>query len=333
MTYDRDELRARRDASRARSTRLRIVAATVLVLAAAGVAIAVLAGTGGDRAGSQARSAAGGAAGSRPDSPSAESDRPAAGDSSKADWRRPLSTPEQEAKAIARLVRIGKPIFCGGGRNGRYVALTFDDGPGAYTHFAIRKLKKWKARATFFVMGNRVKQPEWRSWAQRETELAALANHSWSHPYLPGLDLASARREMADTKTMVEQSTGAKVQVFRPPYGARNEAIDGISSSLGMAQIIWDVDSLDSQGANYAAIARNVIAGMRPGAIILMHENRGQTIRALPTILPQLRKRRLTAVTVPELLALDPPSDAQLKAGPNGCGSLRGNGGPARPVS
>lgn len=320
MPYDGDELRERRDASRSRSKRLRLTAVTVIALAAAAVAIVVVTAGGGSKGGGSAPG--GDARSGKP--PAAEADGPAP-----SDWRKPLSTPEQEAAAITRLVRIGLPVYCGGGRNGRYVALTFDDGPGAYTHFAIRKLKKWKARATFFVMGERVKQPEWKSWARRETELAALANHSWSHPYLPGLDLASVRRELADTKAMVEESTGARVQVFRPPYGARNDAIDRLSSELGMAEIIWDVDSLDSQGANYAGIARNVIAGMKPGAIILMHENRGQTIRALPTILPQLRKKRLTAVTVPELLALDPPSQAQLEAGPNGCGRLRGDGGPA----
>jgi len=244
-----------------------------------------------------------------------------------ADWRKPLSTPQQEADAVARLASIGKPVYCGGGRVGRYVALTFDDGPGAYTHFAIRKLKKWKARVTFFVVGDRLREPAWKRWAQRETELAAIADHSWTHPYLPGLDLAGVRTEIADTKSLAEQVTGTKVQVFRPPYGARNASIDAIAAQQGLAQIIWDVDSADSAGANYAGIARNVIAGLKPGGIILMHENRGQTIRALPTILPQLKKKHLTAVTVPELLALDPPSQAQLDAGANGCGALRGSGG------
>jgi len=53
---------------------------------------------------------------------------------------------------------------------------------------------------------------------------------------------------------------------------------------------------------------------------VLMHENRGQTIRALKFyILPALRKRHITLVTVPQLLALDPPSASQLRAGRSGC--------------
>jgi len=321
VTYDPDELSARRDQAKAKSnlTRVRLTAAVVLVLAIVGVGIAVA--TGGSDSTKQV--AVGNQAAREQAKPATQAAR------STADWRKPLTTPEQEAAAVARLTKMGKPVYCGGGRVGRYVALTFDDGPGAYTHFAIRKLKQWKARATFFVVGDRLRDPSWKAWAKRETELAAIANHSWTHPYLPGLDLAGVRRELADTTNLAEQVTSTKVQVFRPPYGARNEAIDQIAAQLGLAQIIWDVDSADSAGANYAGIARNVIAGLKPGGIILMHENRGQTIRALPTILPQLKKKHLTAVTVPELLALDPPSQAQLNAGANGCGSLRGNGGPA----
>jgi hypothetical protein len=59
---------------------------------------------------------------------------------------------------------------------------------------------------------------------------------------------------------------------------------------------------------------------MRPGAIILMHENRGQTIRALTTLLPALRRRHLRSVSLPELLATDSPSVAQLRAGEGACG-------------
>jgi hypothetical protein len=50
-----------------------------------------------------------------------------------------------------------------------------------------------------------------------------------------------------------------------------------------------------------------------------MHENRGQTVRAMRSILPALAKRHLRLVTVPELLAADPPTQAQLDKGVNGC--------------
>jgi peptidoglycan/xylan/chitin deacetylase (PgdA/CDA1 family) len=79
------------------------------------------------------------------------------------------------------------------------------------------------------------------------------------------------------------------------------------------------VDSLDSAGADKHGIARAVIDNLRPGAIVLMHENRGQTIQALHKILPALRAKRLTPVPVSELLQRDPPSRAQLDRGRDGC--------------
>ncbi len=123
--------------------------------------------------------------------------------------------------------------------------------------------------------------------------------------------------------------TGQPVVLFRPPYEGRTPAIDAEARALGLVEVLWNVDSQDSLGANYAGIERNVLAGLKPGSIILMHENHGQTIRAMPTIFAALRRDRLRAVTVPELIAEDPPSPAQLRAGVVACGVVRGgsNGG------
>ena len=254
------------------------------------------------------------------------------GSEKNADWKAPLATPAAQAAAIGRVVKVGKPVYCAGGRNGRYIALTFDDGPGLYTHFALRYLKKWQMHSTFFLIGRLLADPAFRELARKENTLvgAATGNHSWTHPYLPGLGIEEVQTQLADTKSAAESASGSKIEVFRPPYGARTDGIDRVASKQGMAQIIWDIDSRDSQGANYAEIARIVISQMQPGSIILLHENRGQTIRALRQILPAVRKKNLTPVTVPELLALDPPSNAQLQAGPDGCGNLRGKSGAVR---
>jgi hypothetical protein len=83
------------------------------------------------------------------------------------------------------------------------------------------------------------------------------------------------------------------VLLFRPPYEGRTTAIDSEVRALGMLEVLWNVDSGDSLGANYAGIRRNVTAGLRPGSIVLMHENRGQTIRALPIIFAALARRHL----------------------------------------
>ena len=116
-----------------------------------------------------------------------------------------------------------------------------------------------------------------------------------------------------------EPAAGRPTRLFRPPYGLRNGGIDDTVRRLGMVDVIWSVDSLDSAGADKHGIARAVVDNLRPGAIVLMHENRGQTIQALHEILPALRRKHLQPVPVSELLRRDPPSREQLDRGRNGC--------------
>jgi peptidoglycan/xylan/chitin deacetylase (PgdA/CDA1 family) len=161
----------------------------------------------------------------------------------------------------------------------------------------------------------------------RELKVGVIGDHSYTHPVLTQLPSSEVESQLARTKAQIEADSGQHVDLFRPPYGLRNAVVDETAKRLGMLDIIWTVDSGDSLGANYAGITQNVEAGLHPGAIILMHENRGQTIRALTTILPELHRRHLRSVTLPELFASDPPSVAQLRRGPAGCGVARSSAG------
>jgi peptidoglycan/xylan/chitin deacetylase (PgdA/CDA1 family) len=206
------------------------------------------------------------------------------------------------------------------------VALTFDDGPGPYTGLAIRKLRENHVRATFFLVGKQIRA--YPRWAGREKPVAAMGDHTLTHPFLPALAQPQMAQEIGGAKTMLEHATREPVVLFRPPYEGRTPAIDREARALGMLEILWNVDSGDSLGAEYAGIEHNVLAGLHPGSIVLMHENRGQTIRALPAIFAALARDHLRAVTVPELVEQDPPPLAQLRAGGHGCGvfSRAGNG-------
>ena len=218
--------------------------------------------------------------------------------------------------AVRRLAAYGLPLYCGASRK-RMVALTFDDGPGPYTKLAIAKLRAAHLQATFFLVGKELSA--YPGLARLEQPVAAVGDHTISHPFLPALSQAAMVQEIAGARTMIERAADQPVLLFRPPYEGHTPAIDREVKRLGMVEVLWNVDSADSLGANYAGIEHNVIAGLRPGSIILMHENRGQTIRALPVIFAALARRHLTAVTVPEMIAADPPSLAQLRAGGQGC--------------
>jgi len=287
--------------------------ARVLLVAA----VAALSGCG---AAHRARTSASGQASGGPRSRAARAGRRAHTARASAHSDPPSAPVSAQAAAVQRLLPMGLPVYCGGTR-GHYVAFTFDDGPGPYTHLAIRKLRAHRERATFFLVGKEL-ATEPLSLVRQETEVGTVGDHTWTHPVLPALSPGRVREELATTKAAVARDSGTPVTLFRPPYGARTPAIDHQARDLGLLEIIWDVDSRDSEGANYAGIASNVMRGLVPGSIILMHENRGQTIRALLTILPDVRRRHLRAVSVPELLALDPPTERQLREGPRGCGPL-----------
>ncbi|HYB22693.1 MAG TPA: polysaccharide deacetylase family protein, partial [Solirubrobacteraceae bacterium] len=136
-----------------------------------------------------------------------------------------------------------------------------------------------------------------------------------THPLLTALSPAEAESEIVRTQEALTSTSGGPVFLFRPPYGGHNSTIDAMVRAHGMLEILWSVDSQDSLGANYAEIERNVIEGMTPGAIILMHENHGQTVRALLNIFAALERKHLRAVSVPQLLTDDPPSVASVRAG------------------
>jgi peptidoglycan/xylan/chitin deacetylase (PgdA/CDA1 family) len=317
------ELAARREEVRRRRRRRALVEAAAIiavgVAAAAGVAIAASGGGGGSGGNPTARVAQAPA----PRAPGPQT--PAPQSRAKRAPSSPFAAIDAAGRAqIARLAQYGLPVYCGG-PHGNEVAFTFDDGPGVYTHFAVKKLTQAGERATFFVVGKSM--DAWPGWLPKELKVAAIADHTYHHPLLTPLSPEEIRSELQLTKRKIERDSAQPVDLFRPPYGGRNATVDGIAKSLGMLEIMWTMDSRDSLGADWNGIIQNVEAGLRPGSIVLMHENRGQTIRALTTLLPELKRRHLRSVSLPELFATDPPSVSQLRRGPGGCGvKSLGNG-------
>jgi peptidoglycan-N-acetylglucosamine deacetylase len=218
---------------------------------------------------------------------------------------------------IEKLARLGLPLYCAG-RHGRDIALTFDDGPGPYTPLALRILGRAGAQATFFVVGRNIAR--FPGYVQAETRLAVVGDHTWDHLDLLELSASEARSQIERTAVAERTQTGRRTLLFRPPYGARDERIDEVAHELGLLEVVWDVSSADWTGASWQQIALNVTRHLRPGDIVLMHENRGQTIRALRyLILPALQRLHLRPVSLATLLAADPPSTALLRAGYGGC--------------
>jgi peptidoglycan/xylan/chitin deacetylase (PgdA/CDA1 family) len=212
----------------------------------------------------------------------------------------------EEHAALDFFAARGQPLYCGGS-SGRYVALTFDDGPGLYTERVLRILEQAHVKATFFLVGRNVGPRAEQAGAEARSS-AAFGVHTWSHLDLTKLKWAQIVKQIVWTREAIFKAAGARPSLFRPPYGEHDPLVDGIARRLRFVEVLWSIDSGDSQGKNWRGIGREVLKNVEPGSIILMHDNRGQTVRALKyLILPGLKKRGFIPVTVPELLVLDPP--------------------------
>ena len=183
----------------------------------------------------------------------------------------------------------------------RCVALTFDDGPGAFTAELVALLHRHRAPATFFVVGNRVVQAR---DLLRTTSAAGMeiGNHSHEHRELPLLPRRELTAELEPTSKEIAAVTGRRPTLLRPPYGARNAAVDKVAKKLGMADILWDVDTLDWLHADAKRVRSVAVRSARRGSIILMHDVNRTTVAAVPGIIADLRRQGYTLVTVTDLL-------------------------------
>jgi peptidoglycan/xylan/chitin deacetylase (PgdA/CDA1 family) len=121
------------------------------------------------------------------------------------------------------------------------IALTFDDGPNpAATPRLLEVLARHEVRATFFLIGDFVRM---EPGLVREIVAAghAVGSHTMTHPRLPFLSEPRMREEIGGAKAAIEDATGARVTLFRPPYGQRRPAVMRIARELGMATVMWNV--------------------------------------------------------------------------------------------
>jgi peptidoglycan/xylan/chitin deacetylase (PgdA/CDA1 family) len=172
-----------------------------------------------------------------------------------------------------------------------YVGLTYDDGPTGSTSTLLNTLRANGARATMFNIGQRVQQNP----SAAASQIAAgmwVGNHSWTHPHLTQLSQAQMQSELSQTQNAIRSATGTTPRLFRPPFGETNATLRSVESSLGLTEIIWDVDSQDWNGASTTAIVQ-AAGRLTNGQIILMHDGIQNTINAISQIMANLNSRNL----------------------------------------
>ncbi len=218
------------------------------------------------------------------------------------------------------------PVFEHGPRaDGRTVALTFDadmtadqgpraaagerfDNPGL-----ISTLRKLEVPATVFMTGR---------WAEEYPDAARsigqdprfeIANHSYSHYAFTddcyGLPTVPEERMRSDVERAYaafrEAGVPDPMPYFRFPGGCYDKAALKALTAAGVTAVQWDVVSGDAFATDADAVARQVLDGVKPGSVVVMHCTRSAapvTEEAVRTIVPELRRQGYRFVKVSELI-------------------------------
>lgn len=189
------------------------------------------------------------------------------------------------------------------------MALTFDDGPGPYTPKILRVLRRERVPATFFPVGRPITAFGRELGAVRRGGFA-IGDHSMTHPLMGHLGAGAQTREIDGEARLLTGNKVAYPRLFRPPDGSFDSTTTRLLKARRMLMVLWSVNPEDYFRPGVAQIVKRVMRGARPGAIVLMHDgggDRSQTVAALPRIIRALRARRLTPVSVPQLLQDAPP--------------------------
>ncbi len=183
-----------------------------------------------------------------------------------------------------------------------YIALTFDDGPNIETTSKILDiLDKYAARATFFILGNRITNltsPLLERMIESESE---IGSHSWDHPILPNLTQSAIANQFDRTANRIYSAVGIYPTLIRPPYGAVNNTVMSLATR---PIVLWSVDPKDWESRDAEKIVDAVLSTVKSGDIVLLHDIYPTTVEALEPILQALIDKNYQFVTVSQLLAL-----------------------------
>jgi peptidoglycan/xylan/chitin deacetylase (PgdA/CDA1 family) len=200
-----------------------------------------------------------------------------------------------------------------------WVALTFDDGPWpATTPAVVRMLQRFHSHATFFVIGQFAAR--YPGLLRREHAAGdEVANHTLDHRPLADvaggsrLRPAEIQREIDGGRNAICRAGLPAPALFRPPYGHGlfSTRIAAQARAVGERTVGWDLalDRFLSRRPTIEAAVSGILAQVRPGTIILLHDGNvgkathGGTLVALPLLLSGLRARGLEAVSLARLLS------------------------------
>jgi peptidoglycan/xylan/chitin deacetylase (PgdA/CDA1 family) len=190
----------------------------------------------------------------------------------------------------------------------RGVALTFDDGPHPDgTPALLDVLGEGGARATFFLVGEQA-----RRWPRLVERIAAeghqVALHGYRHRNLLRVPPRALARDLDLGARVLEETSGQRPTLYRPPYGIFSPAALALVRRRGMQPLLWSRWGHDwRRFVTSERIAREVTRELADGDVLLLHDadhynaagSWRNTLAAMPRILRELARLELPAVTHP----------------------------------
>lgn len=180
----------------------------------------------------------------------------------------------------------------------KMIALTFDDGPGPYTDELLDGLEKLNAKASFFLVGEKIKSyPDTVARIAEKGHL--IGNHTYSHIKLTALSPDEIKKEIDKTNEEIEAITGEAPQFFRPPFGRYNS---DTLNYVDMISIRWSKDTIDWKYEDEEKLYRYLIKNAGDGEIFLMHDVEKTTVKGVLRAIETLQKQGYKFVRADELL-------------------------------
>ncbi len=221
-------------------------------------------------------------------------------------------TPTPSPAAAVKQYRINKnydvvPLDTAPEADKKVVLLTFDDGPKKedMLNLILDTLDKHKAKAIFFVNGNRVKQnPALLKLIHERKQ--TIGNHTWDHVDLKKEPPEKVDSQINDVQAIVKELTGEAPVFFRPPNGSGSDYVREAVKKAGMVYMTWSNGSLDWETKTAdkpQEVIDNVMKQLHSGSNILMHEL-AWTAEALDRLLTELEAKGYSYVD-PSSIALE----------------------------
>ncbi len=192
-----------------------------------------------------------------------------------------------------------------GPRDRKWLALTFDDGPAAATGRILRILKEEDVPAAFFTIGNRVdSSPQIVARWQAEGHL--IGTHSYGHSFHFDWKSAGAMQEEIERAiATVQRITGQTPRLFRPPYGVTNPALARAVRRSGVYSIGWSLRSFDTRAKSGEALLKRLLARVRGGDVMLLHDSVEVTADILTAFIRACREQGFIFVRLDQMLGID----------------------------